>query len=75
MKPNFADCSKEFLDNSNTTYSKYTYNGTVRGIFAKLDRTVFITLEGCRALCGTGSDYYLWKAILSRCLLLTNVIR
>lgn len=74
MKPNFAVCSKKFLDHSNTTYKNYTYNGPVRGILDKLDRTVFITLEGCRDLCGTGSDYYLWKAILSRCLPLTNVI-
>ena len=61
-KIDLAQCSADFLKNSTDIYSKYLYKGPVRGIYAAAtDRPVFITLEGCRKICGTGSDYYPWK--------------
>lgn len=63
MRANFTWCSEHFRENSRTLYSNYIYNGPIRG---EPDRTVLITLKGCRDLCGTGSDFYSWKALLSR---------
>lgn len=62
MKPNFTACGELFLNNSDTLYSNYTYNGSVRGIFAHHSaRPVFITVQGCKHLCGDGIEYYSWR--------------
>lgn len=68
MAPNFDECSTKFL-NSTPPYWNYTYNGSVRGIFSdnstkfagKSNRSVLITVDGCRRLCHTGNQYYPWK--------------
>lgn len=60
MRPDFAACGNEFLNHSSDIYSKYIYNGSVHGI-PQSPRPLLITVEGCRALCGTGTAYYPWK--------------
>ncbi|MCJ1266148.1 hypothetical protein MMC22_006030, partial [Lobaria immixta] len=60
MRPDFEACGKEFFSHSSDIYSKYVYNGSVHGIL-QASRPVLITVEGCRALCGTGTAYYAWK--------------
>ena len=56
MRPDFAACGAEFLNNSAGIYAKYVYNGSVRGILSAAN-TVLITDEGCKQLCGTGIEY------------------
>ena len=56
MRPDFATCGAEFLNNSDGIYAKYVYNGSVRGILSAAN-TVLITDEGCKQLCGTGIEY------------------
>ena len=55
MRPDFAACGADFLNNSAGIYAKYVYNGSVRGILSAAD-TVLITNEGCKQLCGTGIE-------------------
>lgn len=57
MQPDFVTCGADFLNNSSDAYSKYVYNGTVKGALAS-DGPTLITVEGCRNLCGTGVAYY-----------------
>lgn len=57
MPPDFKACGAEFLNNSAGVYSKYTYDGAVRGVLASANPAL-ITLEGCKELCGSGIDYY-----------------
>ena len=56
MRPDFATCGADFLNNSAGIYAKYVYNGSVRGILSASD-AVLITDEGCKQLCGTGIEY------------------
>lgn len=72
MRPDFDTCGAEFLNNSAGIFSKYVYNGTVRGILASA-RPVLITVEGCRELCGRGIDYYSYVILLRLSLLLTDI--
>ncbi|KAL9608550.1 MAG: hypothetical protein Q9167_006626 [Letrouitia subvulpina] len=60
MRPDFNACGKEFLEHAKDRYVHYVYNGTNR---AALDggQPTLITVEGCRKLCGTGTQYYEWK--------------
>lgn len=66
--PNFTNCSKMFIraignpSLNLSEFTQYNYTGTVSGPLSKIagPRTI-ITLEGCRKICGTGSDYYEWK--------------
>lgn len=68
MAPNFDECSTKFLS-STPPYWNYTYYGSVSGIFSdnstkfagKSNRSVLITVDGCRHLCHTGNQYYPWK--------------
>lgn len=65
MRPNFTACYDEFLAFSqhNTTYS---FNGTPHGIFSDPSRKPpLITYEGCKHLCGPGTQYYTWADISS----------
>ena len=64
MRTNFDQCAQTFL-NSNGTYSRFAYNGSVRGIWTQNTHTKLITLQGCRELCGTGNDYYTWEQAAS----------
>lgn len=67
--PNFAICSQEFiraignLSLNLTNLTQFSYNGSVHGPLSRLDdkKRTIVTLEGCRKICGTGSDYYEWK--------------
>ena len=59
MRPNFADCGKEFVAHSHDIYSQYLFNGTVQGIISA-DPPPLLTREGCKKLCGTGTQYYEW---------------
>ena len=67
MAPNFAECSKEFFNLTAFGNYSYTYNETVSGIFSdnstryESNRSVLISVEGCRRLCHTGNEYYPWK--------------
>ncbi|KAL8716428.1 MAG: hypothetical protein Q9220_000335 [cf. Caloplaca sp. 1 TL-2023] len=60
MRPNFEACGTEFLNQSQTTYRQYLYEGPVHGILRAASSSL-ITVQGCRALCGTGIAYYPWK--------------
>lgn len=66
MAPNFTECSIKFL-NSSVPYYNYTYNGSANGIFKSNalryvdNRSVLISVDGCRQLCHTGNEYYPWK--------------
>lgn len=60
MRPDFAECGARYTS-SNSTFAAYIYNGTVPGVFSDSRRPKLITYEGCKALCGTGSEYYAWK--------------
>lgn len=63
MRPNFTECGLEFLSHSSTLYSKYIFNGSTSGIGLPDDsaRPILMTWQGCRQLCGTGTDYYTWR--------------
>ena len=67
MRPDFAACGAEFLNNSAGIYAKYVYNGSVRGILSAAD-TVLITAEGCKQLCGSGIEYASNSSCAQSCL-------
>ena len=61
---NLAACKSKFLHASNN--STYTYNGPIRGILGHVKpRPPLITVQGCKDLCGEGSDYYPWIDVSS----------
>ncbi len=62
MRPDFAACGAEFLNDSAGIYAKYVYNGSVRGILSAAN-TVLITNEGCKELCGPGIEYAVAQSI------------
>lgn len=59
--PNFTQCGITFTSNL-SLYSNYTWTGPAEGIWANGQAPPLITLAGCEALCGTGSEYYGWSA-------------
>ncbi|KAF2086200.1 hypothetical protein K490DRAFT_45208, partial [Saccharata proteae CBS 121410] len=59
---NFTECAATYLSNK-TLQDHYGWTGDVIGI-AK-DPSSQITLQGCKAVCGTGSDYYPWSTVSS----------
>lgn len=60
MRPDFQTCGSEFLNHSTDLYSRFIYNGSVRGVLSAA-RPLLITVEGCKEICGTGTpDYYSW---------------
>lgn len=67
--PNFTICSQDFIQafsNSSLNLQNLThfrYNEPVYGPLSRLNNSnrTIVTLEGCRIICGTGSDYYDWK--------------
>lgn len=61
MRPDFASCGSEFLNNSANKYSSLVYRGPVHDIYASAGRPTLITVQGCKDLCGPGVDYYSWK--------------
>lgn len=60
MAPNFTACGEAFMACHNTTCSEFVYHGPLRGVFASGNRPPLITDAGCKALCGTGNEYYAW---------------
>ncbi|KAL8952061.1 MAG: hypothetical protein Q9222_002013 [Ikaeria aurantiellina] len=60
MRPDFETCANEFLNHSQDAYEQYIYHGPVQGIL-RAAKSSLITVQGCRALCGTGTAYYPWK--------------
>ena len=63
MSPNFTFCAEKFA-NFSATNSTYSFIGKSYDIL--LDparRPSRITYEGCKALCGPGSEYYAWASI------------
>ena len=61
MSPNFAACGSQFLNHTTDLYSKYVYHGPIYDAFGGASRPAVITLQGCKELCGLGTDYYSWK--------------
>ena len=63
MGLNLTACGIEFTTGN---YPNYTYNGTVRGIWKNLEpKPPLITVQGCKKLCGEGSQYYPWVDVSS----------
>lgn len=63
---NFSTYNYSNNNNQTWTYKvpQYAYNGSIKGILGQLNfRIPLITLEGCRTLCGEGSQYYPWSDI------------
>jgi hypothetical protein len=64
MAPNFTQCGIDFtngLANKDPYYLQYEYTGSVQGIYtSSTNNPAFITVEGCRVLCGTDAEYYDW---------------
>ncbi|KAL8964433.1 MAG: hypothetical protein Q9183_004450 [Haloplaca sp. 2 TL-2023] len=60
MRPDFESCGRDFLNHSKDIYSDYVYHGPLRGFLKELKPSL-ITVQGCRELCGTGTEYYPWK--------------
>ena len=59
MRPDFARCAADFLNHSTDIYAQYVYNGSVPIKIAS-STPILITLEGCKKLCGDGTQYYAW---------------
>ncbi|KAL1645191.1 hypothetical protein SLS58_003897 [Diplodia intermedia] len=57
-QPDFAQCGKDSIKNI-TAQALYGWTGKVIGITP--NNSSQISSEGCRALCGTGSNYYPWS--------------
>lgn len=57
---NFTECSRKYL-NDPAAIAQYNYSGTVRLITP--NPSTQISYEGCKALCGTGNDWYPWPVI------------
>lgn len=65
---NFSYCSETFIRAIRNPslnlwqFTQFSYNESVYGPLSNLDgpRTI-VTLEGCRKICGAGSDFYEWK--------------
>jgi hypothetical protein len=58
--PNFTQCGLRYMS-SPSLIARYNYSGRVRNIPA--NPLTQITYDGCTALCGSGSAYYLWAEI------------
>lgn len=59
--PDFEACGNLFKQGANSTYAQYQYHGPVSGLYAHNARPLLITVEGCKEICGTGTQYYPWK--------------
>lgn len=59
MGLNFTACRIAFEQNA-TNLDLYSYSGPVPGLNGSSDRQSIISEEGCRTLCGTGSQLYTW---------------
>ncbi|KAE9993010.1 hypothetical protein EG327_006979 [Venturia inaequalis] len=55
---NFTQCAAEYLGNA-SLIAKWNYTGPVR--LVQPDPSTQITYAGCKALCGTGNDWYPWS--------------
>lgn len=57
---NFTECGNTYMSDP-SLIERYNYSGRVRLI--PPNPLTQITYEGCKALCGTGNEYYPWSAI------------
>jgi hypothetical protein len=55
---NFTQCAAQYLGNASLV-AKWNYTGPVRLIEA--NSSTQITYAGCKAVCGTGNDWYPWS--------------
>ena len=63
MSPNFTACGSYYLNNT-ALFPQYAYHGAVKGLPGQtIARPPLITVDGCKSLCGSSSEYYPWKAI------------
>ncbi|KAI9892500.1 MAG: hypothetical protein M1814_001457 [Vezdaea aestivalis] len=63
---NFTICGNQWigdLQQLNSTAVQYKYNGKVRGLKEGQTPPPLITVEGCRAYCGTGHQPYEWDNV------------
>ncbi|KAL9037688.1 MAG: hypothetical protein Q9214_005587 [Letrouitia sp. 1 TL-2023] len=58
--PNFTACGDLFKKGANSTYAQYQYHGPVSGLYAHNPPPLLITIDGCKDICGTGTQYYPW---------------
>jgi hypothetical protein len=56
---NFTACAADNLPLNATSQALYGWHGTTRMIPTNV--TSQISAEGCKKLCGEGSDYYTWS--------------
>lgn len=61
MRPDLEACGRNFTSCYRTTCSDLVYHGPVQGILSSSDSPPLMTNAGCKALCGTGNQYYPWK--------------
>ena len=61
---NVTACREALIAGNYSNYTNYAYHGPVRGILNGTN-TSFVTLQGCRELCGEGTDYYPWPEVSS----------
>lgn len=55
---NFTQCAAEYLGNT-SLIAQWNYTGPVR--LVQPNSSTQITYAGCKALCGTGNDWYPWE--------------
>lgn len=66
MVPDFIACAAVFANAPPGLYDNYTYTGPVRGILATaVNGPALVTVAGCRAVCGSGNEYYSWTTVSS----------
>ena len=70
MRLNLTACGAEFVTGNYPdyvyNYPEYTYNGPRRGVLKHVEPPPpLITVQGCKKLCGEGSDYYSWVDVSS----------
>jgi hypothetical protein len=58
MRANFTECALRY-QNDDTLKEWWGWNGSLIGL--SHNKTTQISREGCLAVCGPGSDFYLWK--------------
>jgi hypothetical protein len=58
VSANFTECGLRYLDDP-ALIAKWNYTGPTKLI--KPNPSTQITYEGCKALCGTGNDWYPWS--------------
>lgn len=58
VRTNFTRCAIDYIGNQSLA-DQWAWTGPVYGI--TVNRTSQISVQGCRAVCGGGNDYYPWS--------------